>query len=245
MDWLVNNLSQSVCFFENKGPFWAGFTTKVGGVNPDWGFNLGLNTKEPSHEVLSNRESFFKILGSDLKYAFANQIHSNDVLIIEKEGTYDGIDGFVTKKKGLVLNIQTADCLGILAVDVKNQVAGAFHAGWKGSAGRIVQAGIRKMLSIGAEIKEIQVFIAPGIKSRNYEVGIDLRNYFPENSFETNHGKLCLNLDRENIRQLEEIGISKIQVTPYSTFEEPNLFSYRKDAEQAGRFVSFIVLKGS
>lgn len=236
------NLNQGIVYFNDSQDFKVGFTTKTGGINSAWGFNLGLNTEEPSFEIQKNRELYRQLLGNEYEYAFANQVHSSNILLVNRGGIYDGVDGFVTKEKKLVINILTADCLGIAAVDVENGVIGAFHAGWKGSAEKIVQKGVEKMLSLGAKTGNIQVFIAPGIKAPDYEVGEDLKNYFPEKVFEIHDGKICLNLESENIRQLNEMGINKVTSAPFSTFQEENLFSFRRDAKNAGRFATFIVM---
>ncbi|HCL57486.1 MAG TPA: peptidoglycan editing factor PgeF [Spirochaetia bacterium] len=220
-----------------------GFTTRNGGVNPDWGLNLGVNTLQNPEEIKKNREEYFQIIGKSLKHTFARQVHSNKVLCAEKEGIYDGIDGFCTREKGLVLNILTADCMGILLYDEKNRVISALHAGWKGTAGKICREGIQKMISLGAEIKNIKAWLGPSIRVKNYEVGNELLNHFPETSFVKANNKLFFDLLKENETQLEKMGIQFIASSPLDTFEEKALYSYRMQKDQAGRFSQFIYLK--
>jgi YfiH family protein len=238
----MSYLFDPVYFVEDSDTVKMGFTTAIGGVNPLWGFNLGENTAEPIDEVKRNREKYRDILGRTLEYAFADQVHGSDVAIVEEGGKIPNIDGMVTSRRNLVLNIQTADCMGIMAHDNQNGVIGAFHAGWRGTAGRIAPKGIEKMLEMGADLKHLFVYFNPAIKVQDYEVGEELLDFFPESSFERKEGKLFFNLEKENMRQLEQIGVRHIRSNFHSTYSEKNLFSYRRDGDNAGRFLNFIYL---
>ncbi len=239
---MKDSLAKELFFVEKSNNFNTGYSTKIGGVNEKWGFNLGYNTNEKSHEIDLNRERYKELLGKGLNFSFANQIHSSKVLEVSKSGTYDDVDGFVTREKGLVLNILTADCLAVIACDKEKEIIGAFHAGWRGTAEKISVNGINMMLEMGADKKNISVYINPGIKVKSYKVGEELLKYFPEDSFVRNGKDLFFDLEKENIRQLKELGIKKIKSSPYCTFCDEKLYSYRRDGVRAGRFASFIYL---
>ncbi len=238
----MNWLTESIEVIEEGDFIKLGFTTKVGGVNPQWGFNLGFNTKEKPEEVSQNRKYYIKKLGSHLDYVFANQVHSNKVEVVSQPGTYNEVDGFVTNQKGVVLNIQTADCLAILAHDIENGVIGAFHAGWRGTSEKIVVQGIEKMLHLGAVKEHLFVYLSSCIKVEHYEVGPELLSHFPDSSFIRKEGRLYFDLIKENIRQLHEIEVTNIRCSSYSTYNNNQLYSYRRDKEKAGRSVNFIYL---
>lgn len=235
-------LFDPIYFIEDSDIVRMGFSTKLGGVNPNWGFNLGLNTDEDKESVLKNREKYFSLLGKDLKHVFAKQTHSSNILYLEKPGNYEDVDGFITKERGLVLNILTADCYAILAHDFENKIIGAFHAGWRGTADKIAQKGIEKMLSLGASLNSLFVYLNPAIKVESYEVQEELLKFFPETSFKTENSKLYLDLEAENINQLKDIGVLHLRSNIHNTFSEKNLFSYRRDQNKAGRFTNFIYL---
>src|SRR5207244_7005375 len=81
-------------------------------------------------------------------------------------------DGLITNVPGLLLTIQTADCVPILLVDVKKKVVGAFHAGWRGTVKRIVEKGVGTMRAeFGSEPKNIHAAIGPCIAQCCYAVG--------------------------------------------------------------------------
>ena len=45
----------------------------------------------------------------------------------------------MTAEPGLLLGIQTADCIPVLVADRKRRAVAAFHAGWRGTVKRIVE----------------------------------------------------------------------------------------------------------
>lgn len=223
--------------------FKAGFSRR-GDLNSPWGLNLGLNTLQNPAEVEENRKRFAGLLEKK-ELVFLNQVHQDAILETESSGIFDGFDGVITRKKGLVLNILTADCLGILACDPMAGIAGAFHAGWKGSALKIVQKGLEKMFLLGAKPAHTKVLINPGICRNCYEVGPELKSFFSPESFHETGGKLFLDLFFENTRQILETGVDTNSIQAYGecSLESPELYSYRREKEKAGRFTSFIVME--
>jgi len=51
-------------------------------------------------------------------------------------------DGQITDEPGLLLAVQTADCIPVLVADRRQRVVAAFHAGWRGTVKRIVETGV-------------------------------------------------------------------------------------------------------
>ncbi len=54
-------------------------------------------------------------------------------------------DGMMTDLPGVMLGVQTADCVPVLVADVERRAVAAFHAGWRGTVARIVEQGIATM----------------------------------------------------------------------------------------------------
>ena len=42
----------------------------------------------------------------------------------------------ITKREGILIGVQVADCVPILLFDGRNSIIGAVHAGWRGTAAR-------------------------------------------------------------------------------------------------------------
>jgi YfiH family protein len=64
-------------------------------------------------------------------------------------------------------------------VDVRQRVVGVFHAGWRGTAARIVEKGMGTMRSwYGSKPEDIRAAVGPGIHRCCFEVGEELRDKF-------------------------------------------------------------------
>lgn len=88
-------------------------------------------------------------------------------------------DGLITNTPGLLLAIQTADCLPVIVVDIKRHAVGVFHAGWRGTVKRIVEKGIGEMVrNFGSRPRDMKAVIGPGIQGCCYEVGEEVRTKF-------------------------------------------------------------------
>ena len=88
-------------------------------------------------------------------------------------------DGMITATPGMLLGIQTADCLPVILVDTKRRVVGVFHAGWRGTVQRIVEKGVGEMQRcFGSRARDLKAAIGPGIQGCCYEVGEDVRTKF-------------------------------------------------------------------
>jgi polyphenol oxidase len=172
-----------------------GFSTRVGGFSRAYGksdLNLGF-TKEDSHPTVErNRAAFLRTLGAgtNKRNNFPNpdlwplitlrQIHSDIVHCISKAPDEQlAGDGLVTATPGLLLGIQTADCLPVILVDTKRRAVGVFHAGWRGTAQRIVEKGVGEMhRCFGSRSRDLKAAIGPGIHGCCYEVGEEVRVKF-------------------------------------------------------------------
>lgn len=169
-----------------------GFSTRAGGFSRIYAkgdLNLGF-TKDDSHAVVErNREAFLKKLGAVLRsrkgrsvwpLVTMRQIHSDIVRDIESipEEPLAG-DGMITATPGLVLAIQTADCLPVIVADTKRRAVGVFHAGWRGTVKRIVEKGIGEMIRcFGSHPRDLKAAIGPGIQGCCYVVGEEVRTKF-------------------------------------------------------------------
>src|SRR5207248_9558759 len=130
-----------------------------------------------------NRARFLKALaGSDEKFQFATlrQVHSDIIHRIESVSTerLTG-DGLISGVPGVVLAVQTADCLPVLLADPTRKAVGAFHAGWRGTLARIVEKGVGAMRrEFSSDPRDLLAAIGPGIHACCYRVGEEVREQF-------------------------------------------------------------------
>ena len=169
------------------------FSTRLGGVSRAYGgntLNLGFTKQDSRAAVERNRELFLKELGVAngrtswplvaLRQIHSDLIHRVDGMCVDRipERPLAG-DGMVTDTPGLLLAVQTADCLPIIVADGKRRAVGVFHAGWRGTVKRIVEKGVGEMRKhFGSDPRDLVVAIGPGIRGCCYEVGEEVRIKF-------------------------------------------------------------------
>ncbi len=168
--------------------------------------------------------------------ASLKQIHSDITFIANGIGCIGEGDALLTAEPGVAVSIRTADCLPILLADPGTGVVAAVHAGWRGTAAGIVGKTVQRMIDeLHASPERILAAIGPGIGKCCYEVGFDVAQKLGE----TQAGKV--DLAEINRRQLLAMGVREIDVVSPCTYcETETFFSYRREAEQAGRMISFI-----
>jgi len=86
-------------------------------------------------------------------------------------------DGHLTADPGCALATLTADCLPV-AIASRGAVA-MVHAGWRGLAAGVIEAGVRAVSELGAE-GSLHAAIGPGAGPCCYEVGEEVHAAFGE-----------------------------------------------------------------
>jgi YfiH family protein len=174
-----------------------GSSTRVGGSSRPYGgqsLNLGF-TKDDSHSAVErNRIAFLQELGAANKRSrlrlrassegwpltTLRQVHSDVIQFVDAKPEHPLTgDGLLTSTPGLLLAIQTADCLPVILVDPKRKAVGVFHAGWRGTVKRIVEKGVGEMHRwFGSDPADLKAAIGPGVHGCCYEVGEEVRTKF-------------------------------------------------------------------
>ena len=174
-----------------------GFSTRLGGFSRTYGsgaLNLGFTKDDSKAAVERNRAALLRGLGAGSNLAkplrgtgsklwplvTLRQVHSDIIRFVDApaESPVAG-DGLITVTSGLLLGIQTADCLPIILVDPKRRAVGVFHAGWRGTVKRIVEKGVGEMRRrFGSRPRDLKAAIGPGIHGCCYEVGAEVREKF-------------------------------------------------------------------
>lgn len=209
------------------------------------GLNMGFNTPEKKEQVAKNRLALLNNLNIDSDWvAYADQVHSNRVQFVTAAGTYPSTDGLITKVPGLTLAIQVADCAAVLLWDAEHHVIAALHAGWRGAVAGIIPGGIQKMKEQGADPSKIKAFVSPCISQKNFEVGMEVAEQFPDQFVDyTGFEKPHVDLKNFIRHQLLDEGISdhQIEIREECTISEAGRFySYRREGSQSGRMLALI-----
>ena len=188
-----------------------------------------------SNDLYDSKDTLDRLLNEKKirfnKIAYCEQVHSNNVIFIDKPGVYYNSDGLVAKSNaGIFLKIQTADCAPIFIYDSKSELIGLVHSGWKGTQKGISKNAIDLFVENGSRPNDIQVFIGPLIKKCCYEVKNNVSSKFDDKYILKNDNKIFLDLETKIIDDLLSCGLNlkNIKFSKLCTFENQICHSYRK-----------------
>jgi hypothetical protein len=171
---------------------WAGFSTRRGGLSRAYcgedapgELNLGFTAEDGRETVAANRRLFAEAVTGNPETPLAplKQVHSSLVRIATLDDAARTLpwkgDGHFTAEAGLLLGVQTADCIPVLVADRRKRVVAAFHAGWRGTVKRIVELGVGRMrLACGSKPEDLIAAIGPGVGPCCYAVGEEVHSEF-------------------------------------------------------------------
>lgn len=244
------------------------FSTRIGGVSePEHtkSLNLAFGRGDERAIVLENTRIFADVLSMDYrKIISVPQIHSADVRVVSSKFAGEGVctdatfscDGYITEEDNLPIGVKTADCVPIL-IEARNDSGevisvSAVHAGWRGTASRIVENAIARLCDMGAKRENIFVAIGPCIDVCCYEVGSDFvneisktlgQNYENKYIIQKENGAYYANLKGMNLEILSECNIPKsnVDVSEKCTCCDEKLFySHRRQKGVRGSMLNLI-----
>jgi polyphenol oxidase len=161
-----------------------GFSTRPGGASVVDGkpaLNLGFTEWDDRERVGANRRKFLSTIGpGKMSLITMRQFHS-DVIHVSAEPSADSpkADALITRTPGLLLGVQTADCVPILLADTRRHAVAAIHAGWRGTLARIAVKTLGKMnMEFGTQPADVVAALGPAIGSCCYEVGPEVAQAF-------------------------------------------------------------------
>jgi len=242
--------------------------------------NLGWTAEDEAGLVTENRQRFVGAICGGLldktghfasdarasdepRLVTVRQVHG-DVVQVVREGAVEGLlqtpegkavlvgDGLMTDLPGVLVGVQTADCVPVLLVDVRRRAMAAIHAGWRGTLARIVEKGVAGMReAYGSQVEDLVAAVGPSIGGCCYSVGEEVRAGFEgefgygASLFEARGGEVFLDLWEANRRQLLEAGVSDVSVVGECTAcarvkGERKYFSHRAEMGVTGRMLSVV-----
>ena len=206
--------------------------------------DYGLGEGEPKPEPLARwHELVIELADVAPRVASARQVHGTHVLEHKSVGDgtpgwvrHENADGHWTVSSGVACVVTIADCVPVFVAHPNGSVA-LLHAGWRGTAGRIVQKGIARMVDQGLAAADLKVHLGPAICGRCYQVGPDV--------FEQLTGWQTVRQRHVDLRallaeQAKEMGVKQLTASPHCTkCDNDRFFSHR--AGDAGRQISVII----
>jgi YfiH family protein len=169
-----------------KFPWLAhGFSTRTGGASVlasgERVLNLGFTEWDTREAVQKNREAWQSALAAnDLTLVPLRQFHSAMIRFFQTTPSQSCKgDASLTNEPGLLLAVQTADCVPILLVDPKKRAVAAIHAGWRGTLARVAEKTVGQMrMRFRSKPADLLAAVGPSIGGCCYEVGTELVSKF-------------------------------------------------------------------
>lgn len=231
----------------NDGPVVYGITLRNTGKWSTRGWTLVPSDDVHWEQVLQARRALAEQLGfpSDAVIV-ANQVHGNNVEIVDEQLPTTPADGLITTQRGKLLCIAVADCCAIMLWDSKFRVVAALHSGWRGTAANIVGHGVKTIVDrYGIPPRQLRAWLSPCASGKHYRVKQDVASQFPHSVVPLGNGEFLYDNAAEIRRQLLRAGLidAFIITSGHCTIADERFHSYRREGQQAGRMAAFIGIK--
>ena len=174
------------------------------------------------------------------------QTHSDNIKIVSGKEEYPDTDALILKDKNTAVYLKFADCTPLIFYDKKLKISAIAHAGWRGTAQKIGVKTIEKMQKdFGTYPQDITALIGPAISLCCYEVSEEVKETLLSTVSDRAglYKERNVDLKKINARQLEEQGVKNIDICPYCTSCNNDLFfSYRKENGTKDRHMAVVML---
>ena len=211
-------------------------------------------------------EALVGVLQPDAQAYRVKQVHGNRVLMpteievsADQEDSHKSLssaDGILSDRSQQAVWVASADCTPVLIGDACTGRVAAIHAGWRGTAQRIVPEAIARFLNCGSSLENLRIAMGPAITGEVYQVTEQVAvevgaSIIPREQADTleailealeqlsdspllddpQPGRVRLDVRRVNAVQLKQLGIraEQVAIAPYCTYQQPeHFFSYRR-----------------
>jgi len=224
-------------------------TTRRGGVSlpPYDTFNLAAHVGDDAAAVAANRARLTTALNLPAAPVWLQQVHGTGVVDAGRCAEGAAADGAFVGVPGVVCAVLTADCLPVLLCDRAGTRVAALHAGWRGLAAGVLEAGVD---ALGLAPADLLAWLGPAIGPEVFEVGEEVRAAFmaadaaASAAFRPSPaGRWLADLYRLAHLRLAAHGVSAVYGGGLCTFNDPDRFySFRRERD-TGRMASLIWLE--
>jgi hypothetical protein len=221
--------------------------------------NLGDHVGDAATAVAENRRRLAAAAALPAEPSWLRQVHGAavaDLDAAQRDPMAAGeapttADAAVTRCRGRVCAILTADCLPVLLAAESGDLVGAAHAGWRGLAAGVIEATVAAMSRAGAVPPQgLMAWLGPAIGPQHFEVGAEVREALlgadpaAESSFAPNaRGRFMADLEQLARRRLAAAGVDRIYGGGQCTYADAaRYFSHRRDGV-TGRQAALIWLE--
>ncbi len=194
-------------------------------------FDLALFGGSPAGAVLDRWERLSAGLGMP-RVVHGRQVHGTRVAFHGAGGpglrVLPAADGHLTRSRGVLLTVATADCAAVSIVDPGIPAVALLHAGWRGTAAGIVERGIRTLAErLGSDPAALHLHVGPSICGSCYEVGPEVHRAL---GLDPPDGPAPVDLGKALVDRAEAAGLRPERITRSTLCTlcgESGLFSHR------------------
>ena len=225
-------------------------TTRAGGVSagPFSALNLAAHVGDDPAAVAANRARLRAAAGLPAEPAWLRQVHGARVVRLPAEGgAAPEADGAWTDRPGVVCAVLTADCLPVLLCDRCGTRVAALHAGWRGLAAGVLEAGVA---ALGADPGALLAWLGPAIGPAGFVVGPEVVEALGGKpgaapwAEPAPGGRWRVDLWAVARERLERAGVAEVYGGGLCTWSDAGRFySYRRDG-RTGRMATLVWLGG-
>ena len=221
------------------------------------GFTRGALTARALDPDLAGRALAEALGVPEAEVVRLSQVHGRATLTFEEPprerrtsilGTGDAI---LSSQPDVLLVVASADCVPIVLADPVTGWIAAIHAGWRGTALRVLDAALDALEARGVSLRNLSAAFGPSIARDRYEVGPevlaalhDAYGVAPEGAVAPGAGgKAFVGVAAFNEAALLGRGLdpARIHRSGVCNAAESDLPSWRRDGPGAGRILTGVV----
>jgi YfiH family protein len=192
--------------------------------------------------MVENRRRFVEEAGLPAEPHWLQQVHGTTVVDLDADpGAEPVADAAVSRGRGTVCAVLTADCLPVLLAARDGSIVGAAHAGWRGLATGVIENTVGTMRRLAPDAS-LLAFLGPAISAAHFEVGPEVREAFLASDPAAAGAFTRGDADRWHCdlyalarQRLAAQGISAVSGGGLCTYaDEVRFFSHRRDVQHRG-----------
>lgn len=194
--------------------------------------NLADHVGDAPAAVAANRSAVARAIGHpERRWAQPRHVHGTRVRAVTGPiATGEEADGVATASPGLLLVAIGADCAPLAIAN--DAACAAVHAGWRGAANGVVDAGVAAVRALGHG--PVRVVVGPCICAAHYEFGsaeLDrlVARLGPAVAATTTAGSPALDLRAVILAACRRADVDDVEVLDVCTVESADHFSFRRD----------------
>ena len=224
--------------------WWQAFGVVAGITTRERGFDLGLFGPGQAKKVNDNWQTFEDAFRSQFPAVrVGHQVHGCAIQNWDQSAPgrqiAEGIDGHVTSTTGLLLSVSVADCVPIYLLHHPSGTMALLHAGWRGTAAGMLEAGIAALaVKARGRLSDVVMHCGVAICGSCYEVGPEVVKALLGRESDR---KETVDLRAILMDRARQIGLQDVTSTQWcSAHDADRFYSHRASAGRDGRMLAFL-----